>query len=218
VSTILTAAGLAEKLHHGQKRKFTGRPYIEHPGRVAARISRHRDATEEMVMAAWLHDVIEDCDARPFDLMDYFHPTTVHMVIALTNPSKGSPGLPRAQRKEMDRRHIATCSRQVRMIKLADRTDNLREVRAGSEFATLYAAESRLLLEALAGTDRELEVEMGMEIVNAEVGDAVAKRDGVELLIEAVRAYAKGRDAGVTSAERMRLSYQMTDALKLVRP
>ena len=58
VSEILEAYRFAEEAHHGQRRK-TGEPYISHPVAVADMLADlHMDA--ETVMAALLHDVIED--------------------------------------------------------------------------------------------------------------------------------------------------------------
>src|SRR4051812_3189550 len=123
MSEIIKAARLAEEWHRGQVRKFTGRPYIEHPGRVAARITRHAGATESRVAAAWLHDVMEDCGITYKRLEAEFSVRTAVLVRELTNPSKEFPDLPRAKRKEMDRLHIASCGSGVRLIKLADRAD-----------------------------------------------------------------------------------------------
>ena len=60
MSIILKAAALAVRAHEGQKRKYTGFPYITHPARVAGRVGILPVVTEEMVAAAYLHDVLED--------------------------------------------------------------------------------------------------------------------------------------------------------------
>lgn len=52
------AAKLAERAHEGQVDK-AGQPYIEHPARVAARV-RVLGGSDTAVVAAWLHDVVED--------------------------------------------------------------------------------------------------------------------------------------------------------------
>lgn len=64
---IIQAAQFAAQAHQGQARKYTGRPYIEHPGRVAARVMVLRDVAEPVVCAAWMHDVLEDCPG--FDMV-----------------------------------------------------------------------------------------------------------------------------------------------------
>ncbi len=165
---IIKAAQFANLWHEGQKRKYTDRPYIEHPGRVAARISRHQQATESRIAAAWLHDVVEDCGITMEQLTATMGERVAALVDELTNTSKTAPGLNRAQRKSLDRQRIKHISTGAMLIKLADRADNLREMERGSEFARLYAAESRLLLEVLAGTDEELEREFTDALTFAE--------------------------------------------------
>ncbi len=166
MNAILLAARLAENGHRGQTRKFTGRPYIEHPGRVASRISRHRFATEDMVVAAWLHDTIEDCGVTSRMLVEagVAH-TAIQLVEQLTNPSKKRDDLNREERKTLDREHLTKVSRDAKMIKLADRADNLREIdlksSEGLAFAKTYVQESTALLLALRyGADLELEQEL----------------------------------------------------------
>lgn len=78
------------------------------------------------------------------------HGYVVTLVEYLTNPSKQHPNLSRAERKQMDREHLARASFGAQCIKLADRADNLREMTGASiAFKRLYCEESRLLLGAL---------------------------------------------------------------------
>ena len=76
LNPILRAAQFARQAHEGQRRKCNDRPYIEHPARVAARVTILPGATEAMVVAAWLHDVVEDTTveldeiARPPQALD----------------------------------------------------------------------------------------------------------------------------------------------------
>lgn len=163
---ILAAARLAAEAHRGQRRRYTDRPYIEHPARVAARLSWHDAGDEYLVSAAWLHDVLEDCQQMTLaDINRVCCNYVGQLVRELTNPSKQHPELDRAARKAMDREHLAHVSREARLIKLADRVDNLRELTgAPVRFIETYTAESELLLQALAGTDDQLEWELAAEI------------------------------------------------------
>lgn len=56
------ALKIATEAHEGQKRKFTGEPYINHPIRVAQEVARIQDIPKEyhVYHAALLHDVLED--------------------------------------------------------------------------------------------------------------------------------------------------------------
>lgn len=160
---ILRAAHLAEEYHRGQYRKWghAQDPYIWHPMRVAGLVTMVEFATPEMIQAAWLHDVLEDTKLTEADLVAKgFGGEVVFLVKALTNPSKGT-GLQRHERKAMDRQHISSAPWEARLIKLADRLDNLLEMRndpaTPKDFVELYTGESRLLVESLRGTNNELE-------------------------------------------------------------
>lgn len=146
---IIKAAQRAKQCHIGQYRKYTGRPYIEHPMRVAGEVAMHEFATPEMVAAAWLHDVVEDCGVAFETLANEFPASTVDMVRDLTNPSKKLK-CNRADKKRVDREHAKTILPPSRIIKFIDRIDNIREMTgAPPDFKTLYCKESRMLADAL---------------------------------------------------------------------
>ncbi len=161
MSLILTAARYAALAHTGQTRKYGGGPFILHPTRVGARLSYHESANEVIVAAAMNHDVIEDCAGYT----EVGMATTLGAEVAgivgwLTNPSKDRRDLNRAARKTMDRLHIARAPYEARLIKLADRADNLRDMtNAPTSFLRVYVPESQALLEVLRGTDEVLEHE-----------------------------------------------------------
>lgn len=160
---ILKAAEFARAAHEGQVRRYSGEPYVRHPARVASRIALLSGATEVHVVAGFLHDVLEDCkQVTASDLAQEFGGEITELVFQLTNTSKKHPGLSRNERKKMDREHVANASLWAKKIKLLDRIDNLPVGMAVSdpEFARKYVPESRLLLEVLKGTDKELEQEL----------------------------------------------------------
>ncbi len=164
---IIGAARLAANAHQGQVRRYTGEPYILHPGRVTARLSYHPLADEALLCASWCHDVLEDCDRFYAELLEIqIGAKAFRLVNELTNPSKQHPGLPRAERKALDRAHLAHVSRDARLIKLADRADNVRDlcrtVDQCRDFAKTYWDESWQLARVLidVGTDDELETEL----------------------------------------------------------
>ncbi|SFH97985.1 HD domain-containing protein [Planctomicrobium piriforme] len=150
-------------MHDGQVRKYTGRPYITHPMRVAGQVTLHKIATDELIAAAWLHDVVEDCNVSLGNIHDAFGPQVASAVGWLTNPSKGSH-LPRAERKEWDRRHATEAPHYAQVMKLIDRLDNLWEIDPADKFATLYCKESSLLVDAIGYADTKLESEIRSRI------------------------------------------------------
>lgn len=169
MSLILKAARFAEQAHRRANhfRKHTGEPYIVHPGRVAARVTIHPDATEEWVAAAWLHDTLEDTKATEHDTLSAFGPNILDLVVELTNPSKEWGHLPRRQRKEIDRAHLARVSRPAKIIKMADRIDNLRDFHMQGQYEFLkdcYLRESKGVLDVVEDSDLGLATELKLLI------------------------------------------------------
>lgn len=160
MSIIIQAAQFAAAKHAGQLRKWTQRPYIEHPGRVAAAVTLLPGVSDEIIAAAWLHDVLEDCEQCDDDEDVWLElgEGVNNLVHELTNTSKrqGPVGqmLPRAERKRLDRERIAKCSAWARRLKAIDRYDNLGELDhvAAGDFAALYLIESKQLSDALRAT------------------------------------------------------------------
>lgn len=154
MNMIIRAAQLARKAHEGQKRKYTGRPYIEHPARVAGKIGVYINAYDEMVSAAYLHDVVEDTQVTLKDIEVATSSHVADLVKALTNPSKEHPQMARADRKAMDRDHLKNAHWEVKVIKMIDRIDNLLEMtEAPWDFKLLYAQESLALAEVVGDVD-----------------------------------------------------------------
>jgi len=160
MNIIIAAAHLARRAHEGQFRKYRRVPYIHHPARVAGRVAPHPEATEVMVAAAFLHDVVED---TPFGLQDITAATSAQiadLVSQLTNPSKNMK-LPREDRKAIDRAHLRKACREAKIIKLVDRIDNLRDMDdAEDQFRQLYAGESLLLADTVGDVDAALKAEL----------------------------------------------------------
>ena len=159
MSLIIKAARFAADAHEGQFRKYNGRPYITHPIRVAGRVATNELATDNLVAAAFLHDVVEDCGVERLKLEQEFNFQVAFFVSQLTNAPK-IPGVNRVLKKEQDRIRISKISKPAKLVKLIDRIDNLYEIDPSTEFASLYAKESLLLLEVLRGVDEELECEL----------------------------------------------------------
>jgi (p)ppGpp synthase/HD superfamily hydrolase len=140
----------------GQKRKYTGEPYIVHPAEVAKIVAGVPGATPDMVAAAWLHDVVEDTGCTFTDVHMAFGIDIATLVGWLTDVSKPEDG-PRWYRKKMDREHTAQAPAEAQTIKLADLISNSRSIMEHDpKFAKVYLEEKRLLLEVLTKGDPEL--------------------------------------------------------------
>ena len=149
------AIQFATKAHEGQTRKYTGEPYIVHPLSVME-IVKTVDHTEEMLMAAVLHDTVEDTDVTLQDIDREFGPVVAQLVEELTDVSKPEDGN-RAFRKGLDREHSAQASAQGQTIKIADLLDNTKSITEHDEhFAKVYMKEKALLLQILDKADKIL--------------------------------------------------------------
>jgi (p)ppGpp synthase/HD superfamily hydrolase len=133
----------------GQVRKYTNEPYIVHPEEVARIVAAVPGATDEMVAAAWLHDVVEDTGVEVTDIWREFGAVVASYVHWLTIPSKKEDG-PRWHRKKMDREFIRNAPAEVKTIKLADLMSNCSSiVEHDAKFAKVYLEEKRLMLPVL---------------------------------------------------------------------
>ena len=149
------AIEFAVRMHKGQKRKYSGLPYITHPIGVMEIVATVCH-TKEMLIAAVLHDVVEDCDVEIKDITLFFGKEISQMVEQLTDISKPGDGN-RAKRKAIDAMHLSHAWPCVKTIKLADLIHNSESIiRCDPEFAKVYIKEMGVLLESLIGGDDEL--------------------------------------------------------------
>ena len=121
---IARAQAFAMDAHAGQTRKGAARePYAVHLAEVAS-LTRAFGGGEAAVAAAWLHDCIEDCAVVDAEIRAAFGDTVADLVGELTDP----PRTPRAQRRRLQVEKAAGKSAEARLIKVADKTSNLRSV------------------------------------------------------------------------------------------
>lgn len=158
------AIKFATKAHGKQKRKYTGEPYITHPIAVME-IVRTVPHTEEMLVAAVLHDTVEDTPVTLADIKAEFGTKVMKLVEGLTDVSRPEDGN-RKTRKAMDRAHTAKQSAEVQTIKLADLIHNTESIgRFDPKFYKVYREEKIRILDILKLGDRSL-----MHIAQQQVG------------------------------------------------
>ena len=141
----------ASQKHSGQKRKYTGDPYIVHPTAVAQAVFR-KGGSEDMIIAALLHDTIEDTDATREEVQEHFGVDVAYLVWELTDryTSEKYPNLNRATRKTMEADRLAGVSIEAKLIKFCDMADNTSTiVEHDPAFAKLYLAEKAYLAEVM---------------------------------------------------------------------
>ncbi|MDR9847110.1 HD domain-containing protein [Herbaspirillum huttiense] len=169
---ILAARSFADEKHTaaGQKRKYTGEPYIVHPEKVASLIVQLPWHTMEMVQAAYLHDVSEDCGVTSAEINRLFGAVVAHYVMGLTNPAGPEDGN-RAERFSINCRHLAVQCAEVQTIKVADIISNIYGIATlDPEFAKLYLAEKAHVLRLLTKADPGL-LERANNVLRDEVSE-----------------------------------------------
>jgi len=123
---VRLAYRFADEAHLGQLRN-SGEPYITHPIAVAAQCAEWKlDA--QALMAALLHDAMEDCGIAKPDLIERFGSPVAELVDGLTKLEKLHFNTREENQAESFRKMLLAMARDVRviLIKLADRTHNMR--------------------------------------------------------------------------------------------
>jgi hypothetical protein len=142
-----------DRIQH--RRKYSGQQYDVHLRSVAEIVASVTD-DEEMIAAAWLHDVVEDTPATQHDIEAEFGVAVAGLVADLTDVSKPSDGN-RASRKSIDREHTARASGRAKSVKLADLIDNCLDItKHDPRFARVFLAEMAATLDVLQDGDAEL--------------------------------------------------------------
>ena len=127
---VRSAYRFADEVHLGQTRT-SGEPYITHPIAVALVCAEWRlDA--QAIMAALLHDAMEDCGVKKTDLISRFDAPTADLVDGLTKLDKLNFSTREESQAESLRKMLLAMTRDVRVIlvKLADRLHNMRTLHA----------------------------------------------------------------------------------------
>jgi len=115
----------AYKHRHQFRKGINPAPYINHSIAVADLLVNVGNVSDaETIVAALLHDTVEDTETTLIELESEFGPTVSELVAELSDDKS----LPKDQRKRLQVQHAATLSRSARLIKLADKTCNLRDV------------------------------------------------------------------------------------------
>ena len=163
------AVNLAVVWHTGQDRKYSHLPYITHPLRVMSIVRRVSD-NEAMLVAAVLHDVVEDTNVTEDDIRSEFGDIVGDLVMWLTDVSKPEDGN-RKKRKHIDLLHTADAPAEAQTIKLADLIDNTRSITvADPSFAMVYMAEKERLLPFLTKGHPSLQAEAQALLVEYQEG------------------------------------------------
>ena len=150
------AIEFATQAHKGQFRKYTGEPYINHPLAVMEIVKGVPGHTEEMLVAAVLHDVVEDTDVSLMQIQEEFGSVVSELVLHLTDISTPEDGN-RLKRKRKDAQWYAQGSAQAQTIKVADFIDNTKDIaQHAPRFWEVYKMEKLYALDLLQEADVDL--------------------------------------------------------------
>jgi guanosine-3',5'-bis(diphosphate) 3'-pyrophosphohydrolase len=126
MKTLIAAVAFAAHKHRNQRRKDAeASPYINHPISLANVLANEGGIEDERTLvAAILHDTIEDTETTEQELTKEFGADVAGIVIEITDDKS----LPKAERKRLQVVHASTISRRAKLVKLADKICNLRDV------------------------------------------------------------------------------------------
>lgn len=126
VRRIMAAARFAAEKHAQQRRKGeNGEPYFNHLLEVAGLIAdSSRDLDVELMMAAFLHDTVEDTGVTLQELEHHFGKDVATLVAEVTDDKS----LPKETRKQLQVQHTPGKSSRAQTLKLADKISNLRAI------------------------------------------------------------------------------------------
>ena len=125
MARLLEAAGFAADRHRDQRRKDPGAtPYINHPLDVACILAKAEVEDVEVLMAAILHDTIEDTRTTAEELAKRFGERVCGLVLEATDDKS----LDKLERKRLQVLKAPVASDDAKQIKLADKIANLRDM------------------------------------------------------------------------------------------
>jgi len=123
---LARAADYAARQHIAQRRKGErAEPYVNHLTEVMALLAEATGGEDVILLAGGLlHDTLEDTDATYEDLEQRFGPEVAALVAEVTDDKS----LPKEERKRLQIDKTPTKSRRAKLLKMADKTSNLRSM------------------------------------------------------------------------------------------
>jgi guanosine-3',5'-bis(diphosphate) 3'-pyrophosphohydrolase len=165
IALILRAAQFAAERHRDQRRKGSeAAPYINHPLALANLLATCGVDDPAVLAAALLHDTVEDTETTPEELVEGFGTDVAAIVVEVTDDKS----LPKAERKRMQIEHAAHLSDQAKLVKLADKVCNLRDLTHSPpdwplERKREYFDWAKAVVDKMRGTHARLEVMFAAE-------------------------------------------------------
>ena len=126
MKVLILAIAFAADKHRNQRRKDSeASPYINHPIALANVLVNEAGIDDErVIIAALLHDTIEDTQTTREELQTIFGKKVTRIVLEVTDDKT----LEKAERKRLQVEHAPSLSRRAKLVKLADKICNLRDI------------------------------------------------------------------------------------------
>ena len=169
-SQFIKALQFAAEKHKAQKRKDGVIPYINHPIEVT-RILWETGGVRDIstLLAALLHDTVEDTNTSPAELREHFGEDVMGLVLEMSDDKS----LPKPERKRLQVEHAPHKSPRARQIKLADKITNIQNliryppIDWSLERKREYLDWSKRVIDGLRGHNPDLEAAYDQALAEA---------------------------------------------------
>jgi (p)ppGpp synthase/HD superfamily hydrolase len=121
---VFQAIEFATKAHGGQFRKGTKIPFIVHPINVGRKLIE-LDAPEDLVIAGFLHDTVEDTATTLEDIDKFFGEKVATLIGFISEPDKTKPW---KERKQHTLDKLKNASSEIILLECADKLDNIKDI------------------------------------------------------------------------------------------
>lgn len=166
LARLLEAAAFAADRHRHQRRKdVDATPYINHPLEVARILTEAGVDDVEVLIAAVLHDTVEDTETSYEDVLRTFGQRVASLVMEVTDDKS----LAKAERKRLQVLNAPKKSAEAKMIKIADKIANLRDLknsppRWDEERVSAYFDFAREVVHGCRGENEQLDALVDNEL------------------------------------------------------
>lgn len=167
---IFKALRFSAQKHNDQRRKDAkASPYINHPIQVAEILWSIGDVRDvNLLVAALLHDTIEDTDATPEEIQAVFGEEVMSLVLEVTDDKT----LPKQARKQLQVEHAPHKTHKAKLLKLADKISNIGDITTSPpknwsmDRLKEYLLWSERVVAGLRGTNEKLELHYDEVLAN----------------------------------------------------
>lgn len=169
VTLLARAYAFAAEKHAAQRRTCSGEPYVNHLAEVAESLAAATGGSDlELVVAGVLHDVIEDGGVTEDEVRRRFGAGVAALVAEVTDPQ----GLDEETRRRRQEEHAPHLSVRAKLLKIADKTSNIRErvahpPDAPKDAVWAYVQWGERVVAGCRGLDAQLEQEFDAALAEA---------------------------------------------------